>query len=132
MNRKTLAIAPVLFLAVLVLAPALAGASTPNPSAQAGHTDEGIDPTAVIASAKLKVRRVENEPNRLYLFDPETEKTHVVVVSEKTKLTARRKKDFDGRRKLGFADLTSGQTLKITYRTDDGRITSIQVLEKAS
>ncbi len=132
MNRKILALAPVLFLAVLVLAPVHAEASTPNPSAQAGHTDEGIDPTSVIASAKLKVRRVESEPNRLYLFDPQTEKTHVVVISEKTKLTARRKKDFDGRRKLDFADLASGQTLKISYRTDDGRITSIQVLEKAS
>ena len=130
--KKTLLLAPVLLLAAVVLVPALAGASTPNPSAQAGHNDEGIDPTSVTASAKLEVRRVENEPNRLYLFDPETEKTHVVVISEKTKLTARRKKDFDGRRKLDFADLTSGQTLKITYRTDDGRITSIQVLEKAS
>lgn len=132
MIRKMLALAPVLFLAVLVLVPAMAGASTPNPSAQAGHNDEGIDPASVTASAKLTVRRVENEPNRLYLFDPETEKTHVVVISDKTKLTARRKKDFEGRRKLDFADLESGQTLKITYRTDDGRITSIQVLEKAS
>lgn len=119
-----------LFAVVAVVAPA--GASTPNPSVQAGNDEDGIDPTSVTASAKLEVRRVESEPNRLYLYDPDSEKTHVIVISEKTKLTARRKKDFGGRRKLDFADLESGQTLKITYRTDDGRITSIQVLEKAT
>lgn len=127
-----LKLAPVLFLCALLVGAAIAVASTPNPTAQAGRSEDGIDPSSVTASAKLTVRRVESEPDRLYLYDPESEKTHVVVLSEKTKLTARRKKDFDGRRKLEFADLETGQTLKVTYRTDDGRITSIQVLEKAS
>ncbi len=121
-----------LVLFVLILVPALAAASTPNPTAQAGRTEEGIDPATVTASAKLTVRKVETDPDRLYLYDPESEETHVVVLSEKTRLTARRKKDFDGRRNLEFGDLTAGQTLKVTYRVADGRITSIQVLEKAS
>ena len=118
------------FLIVLVALPGLLLAST-SPSAKAGSKD-GISPSEVTASAKLLVRKVESEPDRLYLYDPSTEQTHVVVLSEKTRLTARRKKDFDGRRKLAFGDLAAGQTLKVTYRVDDGRITSIQVLEKAS
>lgn len=121
-----------LFLLVLILLPALAAASTPNPTAQAGRSEEGIDPSTVTATAKLTVRKVENDPDRVYLYDSESEKTHVVVLTEKTRLTARRKKDFDGRRKLDFDDLATGQTLKVTYRVDDGRITSIQILEKAS
>ncbi len=121
-----------LFLFVLILLPALAAASTPNPTAQAGRTEEGIDPATVTATTKLTVRRVESDPDRLYLYDKESEETHVVVLTEKTRLTARRKKDFDGRRKLEFGDLAAGQTLKVTYRVADGRITSIQVLDKAS
>ncbi len=121
---------PSLCLTALIALPVAASGST-SPSARAGGS-EGLDPSEVTASAKLTVRRVENEPDRLYLYDPSSEKTHVVVLSEKTKLTARRKKDFDGRRKLQFSDLEAGQTLKVTYRTDDGQITSIQVLEKAS
>ncbi len=120
-----------LALAALLILPGLALASTPT-GGQTGNTKDGVSPTDIIGSAKLTVRNVASDPARLYLFDPETEKTHVVVLSEKTKLTARSKKDFDGRRKLEFGDLASGQTLKVTYRLDDGRITSIQVLERAS
>lgn len=131
-NARSLAPVLLLGIGVLLLDTVIAVGSTPNPTAQAGRSEDGIDPSSVTASAKLTVRRVESQPARLYLFDPETEKTHVVVLSERVKLTARRKKDFDGRRKLEIGDLESGQKLKVTYRTDDGRITSIQVLEKAS
>lgn len=128
-NIRTLT--PGLFLLTLLVLPALLLASSTSPSAKAG-SKEGISPSEVTAHALLTVRKVETEPNRLYLYDADAEKTHVVVLTEKTRLTARRKKDFDGRRKLVFGDLAAGQTLKVTYRTDDGRITSIQVLEKAS
>jgi hypothetical protein len=111
--------------------PALAWSSTPT-GGQTGNTKDGLSASDVTASTRLIVRRVESEPNRIYLYDPEAEETHVVLISEKTRLSARRKKDFDGRRKLDFGDLAMGQTLKITYRLDDGRITSIQVVEKAS
>ena len=130
MNAKQTHITALALAALLVL-PALAFASTPAGS-QTGNTKDGISASDVIGHATLTVRNLASEPNRLYLFDPDTEKTHVVVLSEKTKLTARRKKDFDGRRKLGFTDLAVGQKLKLTYRLDDGRITSIQVLERAS
>ena len=129
--KKILALTPLLILCLVLVAPTSAAASTPNPSVQAGNTEDGIDPSSVTASTKLEVRKVASEPNRVYLFDAESEKTHVVVLSEKTKLTARRKKDFDGRRKLEFGDLEAGQTLKVTYRVADGQITSIQVVELA-
>lgn len=122
---------------VLVLVAALIGSSpgfssTPNSGQTGNRQADGIDPGQITESARLVVRGLETEPNRIQLYDPETETTHVVVLTEKTKLTARRKKDFDGRRKLEFADLETGQTVKVTYRTDDGRITSIQVMDKAS
>jgi hypothetical protein len=120
-----------LILFALFLTPALALSSTPT-GGQTGNTKDGLSASDVTATAKLVVRRVENDPNRVYLFDPEREETHVLVISDKTKLTARRKKDFDGRRKLEFDDLEQGQTLKITYRLDDGHITGIQVVEVAS
>ena len=47
------------------------------------------------------------------------------------KLRARRKKDFNGRKKLGLADLQAGQTVKVTYMVADGTIRSITVLDKA-
>lgn len=120
----------ILLIAILI-APAASLASTPT-GGQTGNDKAGLTASDVIASTKLVVRRVESEPDRLYLYDPDREKVHVVLVSEKTRLTARRKKDFDGRRKLAFGDLATGQTLKVSYRLADGQITSIQVVEKAS
>ena len=120
-----------LLLFALFLVPVLALASTPT-GGQTGNTKDGLSASDITASTRLIVRRVENDPDRVYLYDPDAEETHVVLISEKTKLSARRKKDFDGRRKLKFDDLAMGQTLKITYRLDDGRITSIQVVEVAS
>lgn len=120
-----------LLLCALFLIPALAFSSTPV-GTQAGNTETSLSASDVTASTRLIVRRVESDPDRVYLYDPEAEETHVVVISEKTRLSARRKKDFDGRRKLGFGDLAMGQTLKITFRLDDGRITSIQVVDVAS
>lgn len=125
--KRTLA----LLLFTFFLAPTLTFSSTPT-GGQTGNTKDGLSASDVTASARLIVRRVETEPNRIYLFDPEAEETHVVLISDKTRLSARRKKDFDGRRKLEFDDLAQGQTLKITYRLDDGKITSIQVVEVAS
>ena len=129
MNRTT--ISTLAIAVALLLTGGLAFASTPT-GGQTGNTKEGLSASDVTASVQFKVRRVETDPNRIYLFDERSEKVHVVVVSEKTRLTARRKKDFDGRRKLEFADLELGQTLKVVYRLDDGHITSIQVVEKAS
>lgn len=128
-TRNTLTFA--LLLAIPLAIPVVASASTPN-GASTGNTEEGVTGADVIGTTRLMLRRVETNPARVYLFDPETEKLHVVLLSEKTRLTARRKKDFDGRRKLNLDDLASGQTLKVTYRLDDGRVTGIQVLEKAS
>ena len=120
-----------LLLFALFLIPALAFSSTPI-GHQTGNTKAGLSASDVTASTRMVVRRVETDPDRIYLYDPEIEETHVVLISEKTRLSARRKKDFEGRRKLEFGDLAMGQTLKITYRLDDGRITSIQVVDVAS
>lgn len=116
-------------LAIGLLVAAASVASTPS-----GHktgAGAGVDPSSVTESVKLTIRDVDPETNRIRVFDPETEEVHVIALSDKMRLTARRKKDFGGRRKLEFADLAAGQTVKVTYRTDDGRITSIQVLEPA-
>ena len=116
-------------LAIALLAAVAVGASTPS-----GHktgAGEGMDPSAVTASVKLTIREVDPETNSIRVFDPETEEVHVIALSDDLRLTARRKKDFDGRRKLDFEDLEAGQTVKLTYRTDDGQITSIQVIEPA-
>jgi len=120
-----------LILSALFLIPALAFSSTPT-GHQTGNSKNGLSASDVTASTRLVVRRVESDPDRVYLFDAEAEETHVILISEKTRLSARRKKDFEGRRKLEFGDLAMGQTLKITYRLDDGRITSIQVVDVAS
>ena len=46
-------------------------------------------------------------------------------------LRAKRKKDFDGRKKLSFSDLAAGQVIKLTYLTENRRVVRIDVLEKA-
>lgn len=50
-------------------------------------------------------------------------------VHHKTKIRARNKNDFEGRKKLELSDLKPGQTVKVTTAAADGELLSVQVLK---
>ena len=88
---------------------------------------DGQFPTEVTRSVKLVVKEIH--PNRGVVFiDTELEESHTVQLAEDIQLTASKKKDFGGRKKLEFADLKVGQIVKMTFRISDGAILGITVL----
>lgn len=114
-------------LALLLMGTPVSG-STPNTGPR--PWDEGG--TGVVSSditrfAKCTVRKIE-PPHRVVLYDHETRGLVTMDLDETVKLTARRKKDFDGRSRLGFKDLQVNQVVKVNYRTDTGRVLEVRVV----
>ncbi len=119
-----------ILLAVAALLAAPAAASTPNQGPRPWDSaEDGASPSDVTRSVKCTIEKVE-EPWAVELFDVDAETRHFVELNEKVTLTAKRKKDFGGRKKLGFSDLAEGQLVKLTYRVADGQIVRLQVLGK--
>lgn len=124
-TTTTLAICILLGLSLGTALPAIASAPAVIP--------EGADanmPTSITAWVKCRVAEVRDD-STVVLVDFETETEHVVQLDDTVKIRARKKKDFNGRKKLGFADLREGQTVKVTLLVTDGSIRSITVLERA-
>jgi len=114
-------------LAVLLTGLAYAsGDSTPLPEAPSGVplNNSSFRPTAILDCAVLEVR-----PERtLVLQEIESRDEHVVRLEEGVEIKARRKKDFDGRRRLEFSDLSEGQEVKVTVEADTGRLVEVRVM----
>ena len=118
----------VLFVAFLASAPALMASGTSYPQAATPQQD----PLLVTKSLKVRVLEVRADQNAIRILDPKTEKEGWLQIDEDTNLRAQDRKAFDGRRKLEFADLQAGQTLRIQHRPQTGEVLKIKVLrEKA-
>jgi hypothetical protein len=114
-------------LASAVVVPATLLGSVDEAQSPWDTEEDGQYPTDVTRSVKLVVKEVH--PNGSVVFlDTEREESMAVQVTDKVELTAKKKKDFGGRKKLEFADLAVGQIVKVRYRTSDGQILSIQVI----
>ncbi|MEJ2086325.1 MAG: hypothetical protein P8Y44_11705 [Acidobacteriota bacterium] len=125
--RNFLNLAIPFLLIVAVAQPATLHASVDGAQSPWDAEEDGQYPTDVTRSVKLVVKEVH--PNGSVVFlDTEREESMAVQVTESVELTAKKKKDFGGRKKLEFADLAVGQIVKVRYRTSDGQILSIQVI----
>lgn len=121
-------------LAVLVLFVLIGLASLPVAASAPVTAPAGSDanmPTAITAHVKCRVERVSGNDSTIVLVDFDTESRHVIQLDDSVKIRARKKKDFNGRKKLGIADLREGQTVKVTLLVNDGTIRQITVLERA-
>jgi len=116
-----------LLFASAVVVPATLFASVDGAQSPWDAEEDGQYPTDVTRSVKLVVKEVH--PNGSVVFlDTEREESMAVQVTDEVELTAKKKKDFGGRKKLEFADLAVGQIVKVRYRTSDGQILSIQIV----
>ena len=89
-----------------------------------------VDPYKVTEMMKCIITEIKAD-GTIMVRDSKTEEVHPLALKYDTKLTAQDKKAFDGRKKLGFADLRAGQTVKVTFYVADGAIRTITVLERA-
>ncbi len=120
-SKTTLA---TLLLVTLAVLPAAASAPASIP--------EGADanmPTSITAEFRLEIAEVRDDSTVVFLDEDNME--HAVQLDDTVKIRARKKKDFDGRKRLGLADLRVGQKVKVTVFVADGAIRSITVLERA-
>ncbi len=72
---------------------------------------------------------MQPEDGTILLRELESGAEKAITIADGIKLRARHKKDFDGRRKLAFRDLTAGQKVKVTFNRATGTITQIAVLK---
>jgi hypothetical protein len=112
---------------LLCTLPALASVKS-TPGRQVWDDDDGLNPTEVTGNLHCQVIRVETDRTLRVLSETGE---HQVRINEKVPIRAQAKRQFEGRRKLDFADFSPGQWLKLTYLHEDGRIRRVRVMEKA-
>jgi len=108
------------------LVPAIAVASSPTGvSPDFGETS----PTSITVVLNCEIVEIRPEDGTILLRELESGAVETIEIADGIKLRARRKKDFDGRRKLAFSDLSAGQKVKVTINRETGAITQIAVLK---
>ncbi len=115
--------------AASILGPGLALASGSVGLPQGAPTAE-VDPLTVTETMKCRITAIEAD-GTILVQDEGAEESHPLAYGEKTRITAQRKKDFDGRRNLEISDLTVGQNLKVTHRPATGEVLQVKVLKKS-
>lgn len=124
MRVKTSAI---LLLLAALTAPAAAplGASVPGGNNEPWRSDDGPRPTAVTGTVEAVI--VEVRDDRTLIVRDDLEREHEIQLPEKAKIKAANRRDFDGKKKLEFAQLRPGHELKITFLTATGEIVRVKV-----
>ncbi len=120
-------LAIVLFAVSFPLAASTPG--TPGPWRRDTFPTEGASAVAVTGHMKCVITEVRGD-RIVQIRDDRSQESHLVRISEEAPIKARRKKDFDGRQSLEFADLRAGHRIKLTYRTSDGQIVGVRVIEE--
>ena len=119
---------PIMTLALLPLVWTARPAMASIPETVADETE--MEARDLFVARKCEVRGI-GENRTVVLFDEFSRETHEIKLSEKVKLRAVKKKEFDGRKKLDFEDFAVGQRVKVNIRKSDGRILRIDVLPRA-
>ncbi len=114
--------------ATMLLAMVPVSASTTAPGPQVSDPDAGASPVEVTGSVHCRI--VGIEANRTLRVRHQTGEARIHI-GDKVSIRAKTRKQFNGRKKLSFADFTPGQWLKLTYMLEDGAIDRIKVLPKA-
>ncbi len=124
MRVKTSAI---LLLLAARAAPAVAplGASVPGGNNEPWQSDDGPRPTAVTGTVAAVI--VEVRDDRTLIVRDDLDREHEIQLPEKAKIKAENRRDFDGQKKLEFAQLRPGHELKITFLTATGEIVRVKV-----
>ncbi|MEM1248102.1 MAG: hypothetical protein AAGK22_17140 [Acidobacteriota bacterium] len=119
------------FAAALALASLLVLSLSPlqaSSRSNAARPVEGRDSASATIVMKAKVTKIL-EGRRIALQPERKDAPPVEIeVQEDIRIRAQNKKEFDGRKKLGFEDLAVGQTLRITLLPQEERVVSFVVL----
>ena len=114
-------------LLTLVLALGVAASAAASIPELPDREQDGTNPRALVGFRKCEITAIE--ANRtIIVWDELDQATHRLQLSNKVKLRATKKKEFDGRKKLVFEDLREGQRVKVNFRKNDGTILQIDVL----
>ncbi len=86
------------------------------------------DPFTVTKTMKCEIVLLKG-PDRILVRDPKTGEQTPLILAKKAKVRAASKKDFNGRKKLTFADLAVGQEVKISWRPHTHEIVKLRVVK---
>lgn len=117
--------------AFLVLAAAFAATAAASIPEMPDREQDGLDPRALVSFRKCEITEVLAD-RTIIVWDDLDQAAHRIRLSPKVKLRAVNKRQFDGRKKLVFEDLSEGQRVKVNFRKNDGTILQIDVLPEAA
>ncbi len=107
-----------------------AAASTPGQGPRPWDAaDGGASAVEVTKTMKLTVTEIRDD-HTVVLLDRDQERHFVARLGDDVQITARKRKEIDGRRDLAFDDLAVGHEVKITFATADASILRVKILGK--
>lgn len=107
-------------------------ATAARASVRAAKPVTGPDPAVATVAVDAVVERITAEGTLVLAPLEEGAAPIELRIPEGIQIRAQRKKDFDGRRKLEFADLAVGQRLRLTVLPAEQRLVGVTVLKMSS
>ena len=98
-------------------------------SVRAAEPVGGPDPAVATVAFDAEVREIRAD-GTLVLAPEKAGELIEIRIPEGVQIRAQKKKDFDGRRKLEFADLEVGQRLRLTVLPAEQRLVGVTVLKQ--
>ncbi|REJ73873.1 MAG: hypothetical protein DWQ36_10420 [Acidobacteria bacterium] len=98
-------------------------------SVRAAKPSSGPDPAVATVVVDAVIARITAEGTLVLRPEEEGAEPIELRLPEEVRIRAQRKKDFDGRRKLEFADLRVGQRLRLTVLPAENRLVGVTVLK---
>lgn len=118
-------------IAIFVLAVAIAATAVASIPEMPDREQDGLNPRALVGFRKCEITEVRAD-RTIIVWDDLDRASHRIQLSPKVKLRAVKKRQFDGRKKLVFEDLSEGQRVKVNFRKADGAILQIDVLPQVA
>ena len=122
-----------LFVLTLALGTATAHASGSSralpPTQQRGGfgSPSGASSFETVTTTRCQVLEVDAATRTVRVRDAGTDREHVIQLQDRTAIRAKKKSQFDGRKKLQFGDLQVGHELLVTSVIATGEIKQVRV-----
>lgn len=119
----------IMFAVIVLGTTTLFASGTSSSGTNVGPTPNNQPNTAFTSTQTMVCLVVAlKEPNLILLEDPKTGEKFPYRLASRIRLRAKNKADFDGRRKLTFADLAPGQEVKVSIAPARHEVISLKVL----
>ena len=106
------------------------GSTNPTPAPAAGDLPFPEQPFRVTRTATGNLASVGE--GHVVVEEPKAKEPRRIRVDAKVRVTAHKKSELGGRKKLTLGDLRAGMAVRVVYEPETNRAVEVRVLEKAA